>query len=119
MTKISLYVKKYFVNGGPRSERLAGGRRQPCESITVLGDRARGLGGRAVGVLSTYCQVCGLPVQHDHYVPQPDSRYLRIWRGDGDDGCEPAFAFGPEHGWLRRAVGLRLAPADADVVIEG
>jgi hypothetical protein len=45
--------------------------------------------------------------------------FLRIWRGDGDDGCEPAFPFGPEHDWLRRAVGLRLDESTPDVIVEG
>lgn len=72
-----------------------------------------------MGVFSTYCQICGLPVQHDHYVPEEDSPYLLIWRGDGDDEEAPAFMFGPEHAWLRRAVGLRLSVSDAPVVIEG
>jgi hypothetical protein len=72
-----------------------------------------------VGVLSTYCQICGLPVQHDHYVALENEGYFRIWRGDGDDGCEPAVTFGPEHAWLRLAVGLRLDDTDPQVVIEG
>ena len=72
-----------------------------------------------MGVLSTYCQICGLPVQHDHYVARDDESYLRIWRGDGDDGFEPAVVFGPEHAWLRQAIGLRLDEIDPDVIIEG
>jgi hypothetical protein len=70
-----------------------------------------------MGVFSTYCQICGLPVQHDHYVAAEG--YFHIWRGDGDDESDPAFAFGPEHAWLRDAVGLRLDDADPDVIIEG
>src|SRR4051812_1988922 len=70
-----------------------------------------------MGVFSTYCQICGLPVQHDHYVAADGIFY--IWRGDGDYGSEPAFAFGPEHAWLRDAVGLRLDDTDPDVIIEG
>nr|BFE60032.1 hypothetical protein GCM10020063_045580 [Dactylosporangium thailandense] len=72
-----------------------------------------------MGVMSTYCQICGLPVQQDHYVPAPGGGSFRIWRGDGDDEGGPAVAFGPEHGWLRDAVGLRLRAGDGDVVIEG
>ncbi len=72
-----------------------------------------------MGVLSTYCQICGLPVQQDHYVALEDEGYFRIWRGDGDDGCRPAVTFGPEHSWLREAVGLRLDDRVADVTIEG
>jgi hypothetical protein len=69
--------------------------------------------------MSTYCQVCGLPVQHDHYVQLPDEGFLRIWRGDGDDECAPEIPFGSEHSWLREAVGLRLDDSDPTVVIEG
>jgi hypothetical protein len=58
-----------------------------------------------MGVLSTYCQICGLPVQQDHYVPAKDGGYFHIWRGDGDDACPPAVDFGPERAWLRDAVG--------------
>jgi len=72
-----------------------------------------------VGVFATYCQICGLPVQQDHYVTLEGEEYLRIWRGDGHDGCEPAIAFGPEHSWLRQAVGLRLDEAEPEVVMEG
>jgi hypothetical protein len=72
-----------------------------------------------MGVLSTYCQICGLPVQQDHYVSLEGEGYFRIWRGDGDDGCDPAIAFGPEHAWLRRAVGLRLDDTVPDVIVEG
>jgi len=60
-----------------------------------------------MGVMSTYCQICGLPVQHDHYVPAERADYFHIWRGDGDDEVEPIIPFGPEHAWLRAGVGLR------------
>jgi hypothetical protein len=72
-----------------------------------------------VGVFATFCQVCGLPVQQDHYVSLEGENYLHIWRGDGDDDCDPTIPFGPEHAWLRQAVGLRLDDRDRDVVIEG
>lgn len=72
-----------------------------------------------MGVFSTYCQICGLPVQQDHYVPAQDGDYFHIWRGDGADACAPIVAFGPEHAWLRRAVGLRLDERPAAVVVEG
>ena len=72
-----------------------------------------------MGVFSTYCQICGLPVQQDHYVHIEGENYFHIWRGDGDDECDPAIAFTPEHGWLRQAVGLRLDDANPDVMIEG
>lgn len=60
--------------------------------------------------MPTYCQVCGLPMNLDHYVPQQDGT-LCIWRDD-DAPCEPATEFGPQHAWLRLAVGLSL-PDDA------
>lgn len=60
-----------------------------------------------MGVMSTYCQICGLPVQQDHYVPAEGGGYFHIWRGDGADACDPIVAFGPEHTWLRTALGLR------------
>lgn len=60
-----------------------------------------------MGVLSTYCQICGLPVQQDHYVPAEGGGYFHIWRGDGHDECAPIIDFGPDHAWLRDAVGLR------------
>lgn len=61
-----------------------------------------------MAVFATYCQICGLPVQQDHYVPGERVRYFHIWRGDGDDACEPIIAFGPDHAWLRDALGLRI-----------
>ena len=72
-----------------------------------------------MGVLSTYCQICGLPVQHDHYVPMEIGSMFHIWRGDGDDTCDPIVPFGPEHAWLRRAVGLRLDDRSAEIAVEG
>jgi len=61
-----------------------------------------------MAVFATYCQVCGLPVQQDHYVPAEVGDYFHIWRGDGDDACDPIVAFGAEHAWLRDALGLRI-----------
>lgn len=78
-----------------------------------------------MAVFATYCQICGLPVQQDHYVPAEAGGYFHIWRGDGDDACDPAVAFGPEHAWLRDALGLRfdddsiLAPTIAGIVHDG
>jgi hypothetical protein len=72
-----------------------------------------------MGVFSTYCQICGLPVQQDHYVPQGGGDYFYIWRGDGDDECDPVVDFGPEHSWLRRGIGLRLDDRSPEVTIEG
>lgn len=63
-----------------------------------------------MAVFATYCQICGLPVQQDHYVPAETANMFHIWRGDGADACAPIIAFGPEHTWLRDALGLRTDP---------
>lgn len=59
-----------------------------------------------MGVMASYCQLCGLPVQHDHYVAtdRPDS--WNIYRSSEPNFTRPALAFGPEHQWLTVAVGL-------------
>jgi hypothetical protein len=57
-----------------------------------------------VAVIGTYCGICGLPVQLDHYVDDPAGG-LWIWR-ERADYCEPVIAFGPGHAWLSRAVAL-------------
>ncbi|MGC4121892.1 MAG: hypothetical protein QM765_46390 [Myxococcales bacterium] len=75
-----------------------------------------------MGVFATLCQLCGLPVQHDHYVPSA-SGTLRIYRGaapgGGHDwtveGRQP-FAFQPEHAWLMDAVGV---PFESGEVVRG
>jgi hypothetical protein len=62
-----------------------------------------------MGVMATYCQLCGLPTNHDHYVPVAGGRFL-IYRGSEQGGghdwsrapTQP-FAFGPEHAWLAEA----------------
>lgn len=65
-----------------------------------------------MGVTGTFCQLCGLPVQHDHYVPSGEmTGMLKIYRGDAPNGGdweenETPFRFGPEHEWLRDAVCL-------------
>lgn len=66
-----------------------------------------------MGVHATFCQLCGLPVQHDHYVPSAGGM-LRIYRGASEGGGhdwtqEPQqpFAFDAQrHGWLREVVGV-------------
>lgn len=65
-----------------------------------------------MGVHATWCQLCGLPVQHDHYVRSHGER-LAIYRGalpgGGHDwSTEPGepFQFSTAHAWLRDAVGL-------------
>ncbi len=71
-----------------------------------------------MGVSSTYCQLCALPAQHDHYVPSA-AGHLRIHRGSlpagGHDWDEPLetsrpFAFGAEHAWLRDVVVVQGGP---------
>ena len=73
-----------------------------------------------MSVMGTYCEICGLPVQLDHYVPMPGGGFW-IWRDDGSDACDPAVAFGAEHAWLSRAVALRWdeTPTGTGTVIEG
>lgn len=65
-----------------------------------------------MGVFATFCRLCGLPVQHDHYVESPAMGMLKIYRGGEENGGhtweadETPFVFGPEHAWLREAVGV-------------
>ncbi|HZE97450.1 MAG TPA: hypothetical protein VE981_10525 [Planctomycetota bacterium] len=74
-----------------------------------------------MGVHGTFCQLCGLPAQHDHYVPTR-SGMLKIYRGSGAGGGhrweadERPFPFGPEHEWLKDAVVL---PWDEEMVLRG
>jgi hypothetical protein len=66
-----------------------------------------------MGVHATFCQLCGLPVQHDHYVPAASGPMLKIYRGGEPGGgheWEPGevpFPFGPAHAWLLDAVLVR------------
>lgn len=59
-----------------------------------------------MGVMASYCQLCGLPVQHDHYVAtdRPDSWH--IYRSSDPRDCTPVVPFGPEHEWLTQGVGV-------------
>src|SRR6185436_3778768 len=74
-----------------------------------------------MGVHGTFCQLCGLPTQHDHYVPT-SSGLLKIYRGSAEGGGqrwesgERPFPFGPEHEWLKDAVVL---PWDDPRVLRG
>lgn len=72
-----------------------------------------------MGVMGTFCQVCGVAAQHDHDVPQPGGMF-GIYRG-GPEGSAftPRVAFGPEHAWLERAVALALDEAQAPAVVRG
>jgi len=64
-----------------------------------------------MGVHGTFCQLCALPVNHDHYIPTPGGM-LRIYRGGKSDApqtwndAEQPFPFTPDHDWLRSAVGI-------------
>lgn len=75
-----------------------------------------------MGVHATFCQLCGLPTQHDHYVPEAGGGMLKIYRGDSPGGGhawadgETPFPFRAEHAWLRDAVALCLGP---DRVLRG
>ena len=70
-----------------------------------------------MGVMATYCQICGIPVHQDHYVPAPGGM-MGIYRGGGDgEVVAPAIPFGDEHAWLKDAVGLALDGGED--VIEG
>lgn len=74
-----------------------------------------------MGVVGTFCQLCGLPTQFDHYVPTK-SGMLKIYRGSSANGGhqwesdEHPFPFGPEHEWLKDAVVL---PWDEECVLRG
>lgn len=75
-----------------------------------------------MGVHGTFCQLCGMPTQHDHYVPTA-SGMLKIYRGSAGPGGgheweagEKPFQFGPQHAWLKDAVVL---PWDEERVIRG
>lgn len=67
-----------------------------------------------MGVFATYCQLCGLPLQHDHYVREAGGSMLKIYRGSSGGSehiwapGEEVFKFGPEHAWLEDTVGLPL-----------
>ncbi|MFT3706394.1 MAG: hypothetical protein QM817_01880 [Archangium sp.] len=61
---------------------------------------------------ATFCQLCGLPTQHDHYVAAHGGGF-NIYRGSMENGghdwaAQPnqPFPFTPSHAWLRDAVGL-------------
>ncbi|MBL8938574.1 MAG: DUF695 domain-containing protein [Archangium sp.] len=68
-----------------------------------------------MGVHGAVCQLCGLPTQHDHYVPTA-SGMLKIYRGSAEHGGhtweadERPFVFGPSHAWLSDAIGLSREP---------
>lgn len=65
-----------------------------------------------MGVMGTYCRLCGLPTQHDHYVLTPGTAVMKIYRqsspGGGHDFSpeDDRFVFGPEHEWLKATVAV-------------
>ncbi|HEY5935649.1 MAG TPA: hypothetical protein VIU61_13460 [Kofleriaceae bacterium] len=73
-----------------------------------------------MGVTASYCQICGIPVQQDHYIPQDGM--LAIYRGEApsaDDDCKPVVAFGREHVWLKRAVAVAVRAGQDPAVVHG
>lgn len=72
-----------------------------------------------MGVMGTFCQVCGVAAQHDHYVPQPGGM-LGIYRGGpGPSRFSPLVAFGAEHAWLERAAALAIDESQSPPVVFG
>mmetsp|Transcript_42174 Transcript_42174/g.66045 ORF Transcript_42174/g.66045 Transcript_42174/m.66045 type:complete len:127 (-) Transcript_42174:1007-1387(-) len=66
-----------------------------------------------MGVYGTFCQICGMPLQHDSYLPDPSdstgNRFL-IYRGPKDSGSQHLQVeakYRVEHEWLLRCVALR------------
>lgn len=59
-----------------------------------------------MGVMGTVCQICGMPVQHDHYVGEVESGLIGIYRGHGTSTYPPVFPFAREHEWLQQAVAV-------------
>lgn len=78
-----------------------------------------------MGVIGTFCQACGLPTQHDHYVPSASGPGLKIYRGSEPDGghrwesTERPFVFGPTHEWLKAAVVVRNEGVQHGTVEDG
>lgn len=67
-----------------------------------------------MGVMATYCQLCGLPTQHDHYVQAargdlPGPPGYKIYRDPGSQTWERGerpFRFEKHHDWLCDAVAI-------------
>jgi hypothetical protein len=65
-----------------------------------------------MGVIGTSCQLCNLPVNHDHYVPSESLGMLKIYRSRSPAGGhdwepgERVVQFTAEHAWLCDAVAL-------------
>ncbi|MBA3455559.1 MAG: hypothetical protein H0T42_20870, partial [Deltaproteobacteria bacterium] len=72
-----------------------------------------------MGVHGTYCQLCGLPMNHDHYVQQRGGYGFKIYRGPDShewEDDEHPFSFTPEHAWLERGSAVSLDPETPPVV---
>ena len=69
----------------------------------------------AMGVMGTYCMICGVAVQHDHYVDTDRPNVYEIYRNKPYN-TRSAFDFGPEHEWLKRGVALPEQPEDPEPV---
>ncbi|MCB9655939.1 MAG: DUF695 domain-containing protein [Deltaproteobacteria bacterium] len=76
-----------------------------------------------MGVIGTQCALCALPLEHNHYVPMQDgSGMLKIYDPTMPDleaffaPGEPVVRFGPEHAWLRAAVGLKQYANGPDLI---
>lgn len=73
-------------------------------SGTAAGRANRAGEGPKMGVHATFCLICGLPVQHDHYVASGGENCWAIYRAHN----KPAghFPFGTEHDWLLQGVAV-------------
>jgi hypothetical protein len=60
-----------------------------------------------MGVSGTFCHICGIAVQHQHYVASEGGDHWLIYRRE-NSSCAPAFEIKPEHAWLLRAVAVNL-----------
>jgi hypothetical protein len=70
-----------------------------------------------MGVMTAYCQICGLPVTKHHYLmPYPGYQgMMSIYRGIGEPGVE----FGPKHDWLEQAIAVRRSLGQTPEIVEG
>lgn len=74
-----------------------------------------------MGVTGSNCQLCGLPLHHDHYVPTGGAM-LKIYRTGSEGGGhdfeegERVVPFGPEHAWLCDAVAVSRLEAEGGVI---
>ncbi|HEU0033931.1 MAG TPA: DUF695 domain-containing protein [Kofleriaceae bacterium] len=65
-----------------------------------------------MGVIGSYCQLCRLPLSHDHYVQSASLGMLKIYRSTAEHGGhdwepgERVVRFGREHRWLRDAIAI-------------